>query len=1803
MRKKKWVFGFLLIMALWCIWEDVRFFSVSAKENEKEEQMELTKEICLVNEEEIRKDSNTWYQEIVSLTFPSDTIRHVKIQNETTKEYLLGKADQYEDGKELQQEGQMEAVLKKLNQTGIYLIWMAQVETGEEGQDVVIRESEIRRIQVDADDPGNIQVITGYEGEWTNQDILIQVQADDTGSGIKSYEYAWEKEELDKGNGQISQDGAIVVQGKDKVISNVYVRAVDCSGRIGNISGLKVKYDSESPDILSFQCNPGKQWAKEIQFQGHIREKSRGAGIQSVCCKVWIESTKDTVEFEETLFEKESKQDRVYDWEDKITLAKKGSGQILYQVTAKDFAGNETVKTNQKEDKKPVLDQTIPEEKVYVSYGDKKIDSKTEIFPGIETAKNRFFFISNKIRDSFFDVYLYGRDGDSIVDRAELAYVDDNNRMIWSKEQETEKEGGQAVWENIEGVLYNCVHFRIPLIAFGEKREGRIQIVNLTDGVGNIRSFQENGLSKTRLVEDRSCPELKVKVSNLKSRYGDQFYFQKDGEVLYSIENETYFEEGVLEARSDEEKVIVWEQRPGTKEYEWRQKKLPDDLAEEKKEIVITYQDANGNTLCLADEDDELAGRTKKEGVYRASLIFDDKAPVLKEFSMQGRSAADLEDLWYCPDKDGGVEGQIKIQESYLDLNHQDVLLKAVNQDLPGEEKKVEIQWVSKGDDYEGNFRFDREGKYRFVLLVRDKAHNVMIADKNSRLHVEDGVFWSPVFVIDHTSPVLEKVTYQKPDQVTDLLGNTINATQPQADTISYYQSANQIEIQITETNFFPEDVEIAINGEKIKNSEISWKQEGDCHTGSFWTEKKDGQYHLTCAYEDRSGLAFQRGSQVKEDLFDWEASLYLGPIFVIDTIDPVVRYIKKETPVQTVGKRSYYEQKVCIRIVVQERNFRVLDTDLQFQMTAKDVRGQEIKEVAAWLKERRKEIYDIRKWKQEGDIWTFDLLLSEDANYTCEIGYRDLAGRKQESIREEVTVDTKKPYVESVSFWKADTGEEISPIPYLQYQYFSKDRVKVELVCRDLISGISQSQYYVVEDEKRKEIYPVSKKTEKGKIYLSFLLPQNFKGYLGVRAVDFASNVLSDSFQGVVSEKKEKHQDTSVIEIEPEKKANTNGFYQASFDLQLKIKDLHSGIKKLTYQVGSSKKEEMNYETEAKNRQGKNSSQKIVYTWAQKVTLNAKDNNHNHVKVKLWYEDNAGHVKELEKEYKIDVTSPVAKIEYDNHSVQNGKYYKENRIAMITVTEKNFDEKDFQIRYTSTGSKPVISSWKNLEGEKHCCTVTFREDGDYTLSIAGKDQADHPLVYDRVDEFTIDKTKPVLSVSYSNNEVCNQFYYKEKRTAYIRIKEKNFDEKEVKVKIQGKREGKTIVVPKISQFQSSQDENKAELCFDKDGAYTWSMQCRDKAGNEARVYGKDFFIIDQTEPSIKISGVEQGKTYQDQVIPTIEIKDGHFDAEGVTVKLTGYKNGEKKSGWEKIRIQNGQKITFEDLKRKRELDDVYLLWVRAKDKAGNRKEKKVTFFVNRFGSIYVLDKSSQKWLNQYYIREEQDIIICEQNVNALTKKEIICSRDGDVCILKEGTDYEVKERITSFQWKEYEYCIFSSCFAREGTYSLSLYSEDEADNQSDNRSKDISIEFVVDKTKPMAVIGGVEDGERYQATVREITIDPRDNIGISEVRVHMNGKMETFLAKDLAKTHGVVKIQAKASYEWQKIYAEVTDVSGNVMTTNPVSFLLTDNMLVQFYHNKKAICFAAAGIVIACVVLLWIFWIVSCKKDRFPVK
>lgn len=728
---------------------------------------------------------------------------------------------------------------------------------------------------------------------------------------------------------------------------------------------------------------------------------------------------------------------------------------------------------------------------------------------------------------------------------------------------------------------------------------------------------------------------------------------------------------------------------------------------------------------------------------------------------------------------------------------------------------------------------------------------------------------------------------------------------------------------------------------------------------------------------------------------------------------------------------------------------------------------------------------------------------------------------------------------IDDVTIW-----EKI--LSFFTFGLAGQDTPELKITSSDETSGVKNVYYYIsnttepLESNGLIDVNALEKEAD-WKSYNSvvdLLSEEVTKNVIYAKVVDRAGNSAYVATNGLIFDGAKPVLTPTIVT------KDNNGYYNGNVEIKLDVLDAepYSGIQKITYVVqnGNEVTDEGTLFTFKPASEGNPKHSELVSTWDsskqnKNVIVNAADNNSDNVKVTFTVVDNAGNIAESVVDLKIDITVPVITVSYNNNAgdttFTDGVYYNTDRTATITVTERHFDSERVVLTITNTdGTIPALSEWTktsngtgNGDDATHTATVTFSADGDYTFDISCTDVAENANAAVNYGEsqaptaFTIDKTAPIISVSYDNNEALNDNYYKADRTATITIQEHNFEASRVSPILTATDDGTTVSNPTVSGWSSSGDTHTAYINYSSDALYTFDIEYADKAGNVIADVAEQTFYVDKTTPQVSITEIVDQSANNAEIIGfVITATDTNFDVfTPVLTAVVQTENGFTTTELDVASISeitNGQVYTVDNL----ESDGIYSITCTAVDKAGNEytevtlqradgstyvesragEDTLITFSVNRDGSTFDIDANTKDVLDRYYVQNvEDDLVIYEVNTNELLSYAI--SLNGEE--LAEGTDYSVSSSGGDGQWMRYTYTVNKELFENEGEYVLVISSTDGAENNAFSDVKDANISFVVDRTAPVVTVTGMESDRSYQTESQTVTLMPTDDGGMVE--------------------------------------------------------------------------------------------------------
>lgn len=653
---------------------------------------------------------------------------------------------------------------------------------------------------------------------------------------------------------------------------------------------------------------------------------------------------------------------------------------------------------------------------------------------------------------------------------------------------------------------------------------------------------------------------------------------------------------------------------------------------------------------------------------------------------------------------------------------------------------------------------------------------------------------------------------------------------------------------------------------------------------------------------------------------------------------------------------------------------------------------------------------------------------------------------------------------------------------------------------------------------------------------------------------------------------------------------------------------------------------------------------------------------------------DEIGNSKEAESlVFKYDATAPMIKAEFKDvmQPSANGKYYNIQRTVTISVTDEGFTGTE-----NLTGAEQITcviggaeaqpeEAWKWTEGHWECrysygvASGDARDGDDYKLTVSVTDNAGNTSSTDANgmltqngkevgicytgdgqanNDFTIDQTKPVVSVVFDNNSARNEKYFSAGRTATITVTEHNFDPKLVDMTA----ENATAGADAKEGWTQNGDVWTKTVTFDpQDAVCKFSIDVTDLAGNECPDedvnYGSSAapreFVIDQVNPALEITGTN-ASPYADACAPGFTAHDTNMSTE-YTMTLTRTVRASRNANVsDRFLTRDSVAVTgtdinavFNTITEEAENDGIYILDVTVMDMAGNSTQTTSTFTVNRHGSFYIFNEALADVVNAKYVQKaDGSYQVTEYNASPLVgdSVKIEIYRDGQlVTTLTPAVGAGV---IGASGLYEYTYDLPAEYFAQNGRYKVALSSLDEAKNESDNtKLDDALLEFTVDSVAPeITMIKGLEKGI---VNAKELTFSAAvmDTYGIASVQILVDGKVVkeyvTQEAYDALKAGGQaldheyavltntldagVECKLLESSSRQHVVIAVTDMAGNVTQTDSKDFapsydfhenvLVSTNFWARYIHNVWAL--VVTGVVI--LALAGGIWYVTAKKKK----
>ncbi len=470
------------------------------------------------------------------------------------------------------------------------------------------------------------------------------------------------------------------------------------------------------------------------------------------------------------------------------------------------------------------------------------------------------------------------------------------------------------------------------------------------------------------------------------------------------------------------------------------------------------------------------------------------------------------------------------------------------------------------------------------------------------------------------------------------------------------FNSDVEVELTITETHFYSEDVVVKVSKDGAEEIEVTptWNDK----VGTF-TLAGDGDYVVYVTYTDKA---------------DNEMDAYTSEVITVDKTAPIV-------------EMSFDQEKQATIFKVTEHNFRPSDVVITGEM--KDILGADIDYTAAEL---TTELQNA-DWTKNGDVYTYEFDQYVNGIYKLSMDYTDVAGWKAtQYVADAFTVDHLAPTGVSIEIVTDPIETWLNVITFGTY----KPSVTIKFTAYDDAAGVESFTWnYIKEngasdtnrptDEVPTVVPAEQDATDNSKYTATVTLPvvtaaEELRGYLAVVATDTYGNnseKVTDSGNIIIV-------DTIAPEVSVEYSVPSNtvgnkAYYNGNIEATITVEEANFYSEDVVVKVSK------NGET----------AESVTPVWSVdqtdsdihygKFTITGDG----HYIVTAQYEDRAQNYDEAKSTYisdelTVDTTKPVINVEYQNKTAintlvdsenNNRKYFDNTQTAVVTITEHNFDE------------------------------------------------------------------------------------------------------------------------------------------------------------------------------------------------------------------------------------------------------------------------------------------------------------------------------------------------------------------------------------------------------------------------------------------------------------------------------------------------------------------------------------------------
>lgn len=757
------------------------------------------------------------------------------------------------------------------------------------------------------------------------------------------------------------------------------------------------------------------------------------------------------------------------------------------------------------------------------------------------------------------------------------------------------------------------------------------------------------------------------------------------------------------------------------------------------------------------------------------------------------------------------------------------------------------------------------------------------------------------VFIVDTIAPELS-VKYQGEEPYT--------AREDIYNGAHFFNSDVVVELTITETNFYAEDVIVKVSKDGAAATAVTptWNDK----VGTF-TLAGDGDYVVYVTHTDKANN---------------KMADYVSETITVDKTAPVVKidYVHNGDVQKTI-------------FTVTEHNFRA--SDVVITGTMKDIKGVDVAFTAAQLTA----ILNNATWTPNGDVYTYEYDQYVNGIYNLKMDYKDIAGwDATQEVEDEFIIDHDAPTEPTIEYVTTPWDTFLSVVTFGYYN----PSVTVRFTSYDTSAGVESFTWgYTKQDGASTIAHPetladatvpaVQDQNDKSKFTAEITLTAEeaaqYRGYLSVLATDvFQNNSVKKVDNGNIIVVDTIAPEITVEYTEADRVIDKDYYYNNAVDVKFTVTEANFYAEDVVVTV-TKNGTAFDYGTITWG--NRSAEDKTVGTFTLPAPADHSGDGHYVITVEYTDRSNNEMVKYVSDTHTIDTTLPVINVEYQNKTVANKltdrdgnerEYFADTQTAVVTITEHNFIAEEVKFSIVAkdvTGAEldaDALNSknaWSvDSTGDVHTITITYPGDANYTFDVEYTDKATNAAEDYATDYFTVDKTDPTnLKVDYSTSvldtvlESVTFGFYNAKMTVTLTAEDPTSEVHSFLYSYLNAAGVSNVNAELINEaiqaadIEYSADRKTATVTFEipkmvlgNDNQFNGTVEftATDRAGNETDAHKETKrIVVDNIAPTAQVSYNEATNTvgdssyYNGNINATITINEANFYANDVQVMVS----------------------------------------------------------------------------------------------------------------------------------------------------------------------------------------------------------------------------------------------------------------------------------------------------------------------------